>query len=358
MSAWGVENGADFRIAIMKTDLDALLGKMTLAEKLGQLNMLNPGGQVLTGSTGNTGIRKKLLDGAIGTMFGTSSLESRRKIQTICCKETRLKIPMLFASDVIHGYRTAFPLPLALSCSWNLELIRRAAHISAIEARADGIDLTFAPMVDVSRDPRWGRVAESCGESAILAAMIATAWVDGYQGDGTETKTSDVDRVLACVKHFAGYGLAEGGRDYAAANIGPIELFETQLRPFLAAVKANVASLMPGFNTIDRRPVTAYRELLHDVLREQFGFTGCVISDYTAIDEMRFHGLGDKSDVAVAAMNAGVDVDMVSELFLSKLPAAIDEGRVDASLIDDACRRVLELKLKAGLFDDPFPLSR
>lgn len=362
-----------------------LLAKMTPKEKIGQLNLINPGGQVLTGSVANEGIERKLLDGHVGMMFGTASIESRIEIQRLCVERTRLGIPMLFASDVIHGYRTALPLPLAMSCSWDLRLLAQAAHLSATEARADGIDLTFAPMVDVSRDPRWGRVAEGFGESSFLAALMTSAMVRGFQGEnelvnapefyqdgfGDESriepdenewsgvehfdgKPTDVDRMLACVKHFAGYGAADGGREYASVQLGPAELHATHLPPFLAAVRAGVASLMPGFHSLDRTPVTAHRELLTTVLRKQWGFDGAIISDYTAISELVAHGLGTDADAAVAAFAAGVDMDMVSELFLTHLQWAIQNGAVKTQALDDACRRVLTLKQRCGLLDNPF----
>ena len=327
---------------------------MTLDEKIGQMNLVNPGGQVLTGAVASEGVDQKIRDGHVGMMFGTASLEQRRAIQSVCVSETRLKIPMLFASDVIHGYRTALPLPIALACSWDPDLVRRAANLSAIEARADGIDLTFAPMVDVTRDPRWGRVAEGFGESSHLASVMSAAMVEGFQGDQNgEASVRDVDRMAACVKHFAGYGAADGGREYASANLGPIELHETFLPPFKAAIDAGVKALMPGFHTLDRIPVTAHQELLVEVLREAWQFQGLVISDYTAIQELIAHGLGDASDVAAAAINATVDMDMVGETYTNQLGRLVEGKRVSVEAIDQACRRVLQLKFELGLFEDP-----
>ena len=334
--------------------VDSLMQQMSLREKIGQLNLINPGDQPLTGSVGNVDARQKVVDGQVGMMFGTGSIQIRREIQTLSVTETRLKIPMLFASDVIHGYRTAFPLPIALSCTWDLDLIERAAYLSATEARADGIDLTFAPMIDVSRDPRWGRVAEGFGESAELVSMMASAAVRGFQGEPSGQQLADPDRIAACAKHFAGYGAADGGRDYAGANIGPNELHETYLPPFLAAIKAGVASIMPGFNTIDRIPVTAHAGLLTKLLRDQWDFDGLVISDYTAVNELQLHGLGDLTTVVALAINAGIDVDMVGEGFVSTLESSVESGVVKEETIDQACRRVLALKQKLGLFEDPF----
>ena len=335
----------------MKTldELENLLNRMTLEEKIGQLNLVNPGGQVLTGAAASEDVDRKILEGRVGMMFGTPSLDQRREIQSVCLSRTRLKIPMLFASDVIHGYRTALPLPIALACSWDPDLVRRAAHLSAIEARADGIDLTFAPMVDVTRDPRWGRVAEGFGESAHLASVMSAAMVQGFQGRQSEgASIRDVDRMAACVKHFAGYGAADGGREYASANIGPIELHETFLPPFKAAIDAGVKALMPGFHTVDRIPVTAHEELLVEVLRNAWRFEGPVISDYTAINELIAHGLGNSSDAAVAAMRATIDVDMVGETYASQLSQLVQEKRIATEAIDHACRRILKLKLNLG----------
>ena len=334
--------------------IDSLLKQMSLAEKIGQLNLINPGDQPLTGSVGNVDAYQKVIDGKVGMMFGTGSIEIRREIQTLCVSESRLKIPMLFASDVVHGYRTAFPLPIALSCAWDLDLIEKAAHLSATEARADGIDLTFAPMIDVSRDPRWGRVAEGFGESAELVSMMASAAVRGFQGDPSGQQLADSDRIAACAKHFAGYGAADGGRDYAGANFGPNELHETFLPPFLAAIEAGVASVMPGFNTIDRIPVTAHADLLTNLLRGQWNFDGLVISDYTAINELERHGLGDLRTVVALAINAGIDIDMVGEGFVSTLESSVRAGAVTEETINQACRRILSLKEKLGLFEDPF----
>ena len=328
--------------------IDSLMQQMSLREKIGQLNLINPGDQPLTGSVGNVDAHQKVIDGQAGMMFGTGSIEIRREIQTLCVTKTRLSIPMLFASDVVHGYRTAFPLPIALSCTWDLNLIERSAHLSATEARADGIDLTFAPMIDVSRDPRWGRVAEGFGESSELVSMMASAAVRGFQGERSGRQLSDPDRIAACVKHFAGYGAADGGRDYAGANIGPNELHETYLPPFLAAIEAGVASIMPGFNTIDRIPVTAHAGLLTKLLRDQWNFDGLVISDYTAVNELELHGLGDLRTVVALAINAGIDIDMVGEGFVTTLESSVTEGVVKQETIDRACRRILSLKQKLG----------
>ncbi len=331
-----------------------MIQSMTLAERIGQLNLVNPGDQPLTGSVANVDVRRSVTEGRVGMMFGIGSIERRREIQNLCVRETRLGIPMLFASDVIHGYRTALPLPIAMACTWNLELIERSAHLAATEARADGIDLTFAPMVDVTRDPRWGRLAEGAGESPVLGAMIAAAMVRGFQGSVDGSQLTGADRMLACVKHFVGYGAGDGGREYAAANLGPHELHETHLPPFLAAIDAGVAAVMPGFNTIDRVPVTADARLLTTLLRDQWKFAGAVISDYTAINELQSHGMGDLAAVSARAINAGVDVDMVGQGFVSTLERSVEAGLVDESTIDRACRAVLRMKFMAGLFDDPF----
>lgn len=334
--------------------VDALLARMSIAEKIGQLNLVNPGGEQLTGSSLNTGIENKLRAGLIGAMFGTSSMDYRRRVQEIALAETRSKIPVLFASDVIHGYRTAMPLPLALSCTWDLALLERSAHLAATEARADGIDLTFAPMVDLARDPRWGRVAEGSGESPYLGAKIAAAMVKGFQGDPSGGNLADPDRVMACVKHFVGYGAPEAGREYAGVSIGWEDLHENQLPPFKTAIEAGVGSLMPAFNTINGMPVTADKRLLTGLLRERWGFEGVVVTDYTAINELVNHGLGDLTAVSALALNAGVDMDMVGEGFLNTLQRSLDRGDVTEGAINQACRRILVAKWKLGLFADPF----
>jgi beta-glucosidase len=334
--------------------VDALLARMSVAEKIGQLNLVNPGGEQLTGSSLNTGIENKLRAGLIGAMFGTSSMDYRRRVQEIALRETRAKIPVLFASDVIHGYRTALPLPLALSCTWDLPLLERSAHIAATEARADGIDLTFAPMVDVARDPRWGRVAEGAGESPYLGAKIAAAMVKGFQGDPSGDNLADPDRVMACVKHFVAYGAPEGGREYAGLSIGPEDLHELHLPPFKAAIDAGVGSLMPAFNTVNTMPVTGDRRLLTGLLRELWDFNGFIVTDYTAVNELVNHGLGDLAAVSALALDAGVDMDMVGEGFLNTLPRSLECGAVTEQSIDEACRRILIAKWKLGLFADPF----
>ncbi len=326
---------------------------MTLGEKIGQLNLINPGGTQLTGSATNTAAEAKIIAGQVGAMFGTESIDQRRRLQTIAVQQSRLGIPLLFASDVIHGYRTAFPLPIALSCTWDESLIERSAHLAATDARGDGIDLTFSPMVDICRDPRWGRVAEGSGESPWWGARVAAAMVRGYQGTRSNS-LRQTDRMMACVKHFAGYGAGDGGREYASANLGPHELHQTYLPPFLAAIKAGVGSLMPGFNTIDRVPVTADVGLLDHLLQRRWGFDGLVISDYTAINELVEHGLGDLPSVAARAINAGVDMDMVGESFLGTLEDSVRRGLIAIEVIDRACRRVLQAKDRLGLLDDPF----
>lgn len=337
-----------------KDFVEALLARMSVAEKIGQLNLVNPGGEQLTGSSLNTGIENKLRAGLVGGMFGTSSMDYRRRVQEIAVSETRCEIPVIFASDVIHGYRTALPLPLALSCTWDLALLERSAHLAATEARADGIDLTFAPMVDVARDPRWGRVAEGSGESSFLGAKIARAMVKGFQGDSYGSSLADPDRVMACVKHFVAYGAPEAGREYAGVSIGWEELYENQLPPFKAAIEAGVGALMPAFNTVNGLPVTADGQMLNGLLRERWGFDGVILTDYTAINELVNHGLGDLTAVSALALNAGVDMDMVGEGYLHTLQRSLLHGDVTVAAIDQACRRILTAKWKLGLFADPF----
>jgi beta-glucosidase len=273
-----------------------------------------------------------------------------RKLQTHSIKDSRLGIPLLFGYDVIHGHKTIFPIPLGLSCSWNLNLIERSARIAASEASADGVDWTFSPMVDIARDPRWGRIMEGSGEDPYLGGQIAKAMVHGYQGDDLARSNA----VMACVKHFALYGAVEAGRDYNTVDMSRRQMYEYYLPPYLAAVQAGVGSVMSSFNEIDAVPATGDQWLLTDLLRKQWGFQGFVVTDYTAINEMTEHGMGDFRDDAELALKAGVDMDMVSEAFVKYLPDLVAQRNIPEPMIDQACRRVLEAKYKLGLFADPY----
>nr|WP_299339576.1 beta-glucosidase BglX [Allomuricauda sp.] len=327
-----------------------LLDKMTLDEKIGQLNLLTPGGGVATGSVVSKDVEEKIKAGQVGGLFGVSGPNKVRVAQELAVNNTRLKIPLLFGSDVIHGYKTTFPIPLGISCSWDLELIEEAARIAAVEATADGINWNFSPMVDIARDPRWGRIAEGAGEDPYLGSAVAKAMVRGYQG----ADLSDPNTMLSCVKHFALYGASQAGRDYHTVDMGKIKMFNQYLPPYKAAVDAGVASVMSSFNDVDGIPATGNKWLLTDLLRDRWGFTGFVVSDYTSLNEMIPHGLGSLQDVSALSLKAGLDMDMVGEGFLSTLKKSVKEGRVMEEEITQACRRVLEAKHKLGLFDNPY----
>lgn len=326
-----------------------LMGKMTLDEKLGQLNL--PGaGDITTGQASNSDIGAKIREGKVGGLFNIKSVAKIKAVQKVAVEESRLKIPLLFGMDVIHGYQTEFPIPLALSCSWDMKLIERTARIAAEEASADGICWTFSPMVDIARDPRWGRIAEGSGEDAFLGSQIAKAMVHGYQGDDLSKNNT----IMACVKHYAMYGAAEAGRDYNTTDMSRSRMYNEYLAPYKAAVEAGAGSIMSSFNEVDGIPATANKFLLTDVLRSQWKFKGFVVTDYTGINEMTAHGLGDLQTVSALALKAGVDMDMVGEGFLTTLKKSLQEGKVTLEQIDQACKLILEAKYKLGLFADPY----
>ncbi|MDB5202698.1 MAG: beta-D-glucoside glucohydrolase [Ferruginibacter sp.] len=333
----------------MKPFIDALMKKMTLDEKIGQLNL--PGsGDIVTGQAGNSDIGKKIREGKVGGLFNIKGVEKIRDVQKVAVEQTRLKIPMIFGMDVIHGYQTTFPIPLALSCTWNMEAITQSARIAAVEASADGICWTFSPMVDISRDPRWGRIAEGSGEDAYLGSLIAKAMVNGYQNNDLTKNNS----IMACVKHYAMYGAAEAGRDYNTTDMSRITMYNNYLPPYKAAVDAGVGSVMASFNEVDGIPATGNKWLMTDILRNQWGFKGFVVTDYTGINEMIEHGMGDLQKVSALALKAGIHMDMVGEGFLTTLKKSLDEKKVTLAEIDNACRLVLEAKYKLGLFENPY----
>ena len=335
----------------MSDRIDALLNRMTLAEKVGQLNHVSAAADT-TGAAGAVAdIESRIRRGEVGTLPGGLELARLRALQKIAVEELPQRIPLIFTLDVIHGHRTIFPLPLALACSFDAALIERTARVAAIEAAAAGIMLAWAPMLDVSRDARWGRCAESPGEDPLLGAMVARAMIAGYQQDDL----TQPDAMMACAKHFAGYGLAEGGRDYNGIDANPYRMHNEVLPPFKAAVEAGVGAIMVGFHALAGIPCTAHRELLRELLRERWGFDGLIVSDYTAIPELVHHGVAaDAKEAALLAFNAGVDIDMVGECYIRHLPALVGEGRAAEADIDAACRRVLEAKRKLGLFDAPY----
>ena len=329
--------------------IDDLMQKMTLQEKIGQLN-LPVTGEITTGQAKSSDIAAKIKRGEVGGLFNLKGVKQIREVQKLAVEESRLGIPLIIGMDVIHGYETVFPIPLGLSCTWDMKDIERAARISAIEASADGICWTFSPMLDISRDPRWGRVSEGNGEDPFLAAEIGKAMVRGYQGKDL----SRSDEIMACVKHFALYGASEAGRDYNTVDMSRVRMYNEYFPPYKAAVEAGAGSIMTSFNEIDGIPATANRWLMTDVLRDQWGFGGFVVTDYTAISEMIAHGIGDLQEVSARALRAGTDMDMVAEGFLTTLEKSLKEGRVTLEEIDTACRRILEAKYKLGLFKDPY----
>lgn len=327
-----------------------LMEKMTLEEKIGQLNLITPGWGVPTGSVVSTDVEEKIKSGKVGGMFGVIGVEKVRQAQQLAIQNSRLKIPLLFGSDVIHGYKSTFPIPLGISCTWDIDLIQQSARMAALEATADGLNWAFSPMVDICRDPRWGRIAEGSGEDPYLGSRIAQAMVKGYQGDDL----SQPNTLMACVKHFALYGAAEAGREYNSTDMSRQRMFNDYFPPYKAAVDAGVWSVMTSFNDVEGIPATGNKWLLDDVLRKRWGFTGMVISDYTSLGEMMDHGMGNLQEVSALALKAGLDMDMVSEGYLTTLKKSLNEGKIAQTDIDKACRRVLEAKYRLGLFDDPY----
>ena len=334
---------------IMNKFITNLMSKMTLDEKIGQLNL--PGaGDITTGQAASSDIGKKIREGKVGGLFNIKSVSKIRNVQKVAVEESRLKIPLIFGMDVIHGYQTVFPIPLGLSCSWDMKLIEQSARIAAQEASADGICWTFSPMVDISRDPRWGRMSEGSGEDPYLGSQIAKAMVNGYQGDDLRKNNT----IMACVKHFALYGAIEAGRDYNTVDMSKIRMYNEYFPPYKAAVDAGAGSVMSSFNELDGIPATANKWLMTDVLRKQWGFNGFVVTDYTAIAELIDHGLGDLQEVSAQSLRAGVDMDMVADGFLNTLKQSLAVGKVTKAQVELACRRILEAKYKLGLFEDPY----
>jgi beta-glucosidase len=342
-------NAQTAKNAKMDNYIKALMSKMTLEEKIGQLNLPSVGFDI-TGPVLSKDVEQKIEKGLVGGVFNTFTPNAIRKLQDIAVKKTRLKIPLMFGYDVIHGHKTIFPIPLGLSATWDLPLIERTARAAAEEASADGLNWVFSPMVDIARDPRWGRVAEGAGEDTWLGSQVAKAMVRGYQNNDLSKNNS----VMACVKHFALYGAAEAGRDYNIVDMSERKMLEYYLPPYKAAIDAGAGSVMSSFNEINGVPAAANKWLLTDLLRNKWGFTGMVATDYTAIMELVNHGVGDEPMVAELAIKAGDDMDMVSEFYIDQLKKLVESKRVDVSYINQACRRVLEAKYKLGLFEDPY----
>lgn len=332
--------------------IDDLMSKMTIEEKIGQLNL--PGsGDIVTGQAKNSDIAGKIKKGLVGGLFNIKGVEKIKDVQRVALEESRLGIPLIFGMDVIHGYETVFPIPLGLSCSWDMDAVEKSARIAAIEASADGICWTFSPMVDISRDPRWGRVSEGNGEDPYLGGQIAKAMVRGYQGVGDKTFTTN-NQIMSCVKHYALYGAGEAGRDYNTVDMSRQRMYNEYFYPYQAAVDAGVGSVMASFNEVDGVPATGNKWLMTDVLRKQWGFNGFVVTDFTGINEMVDHGIGDLQTVSARALRAGIDMDMVGEGFLTTLKKSLDEGKITEADINRACRLILEAKYKLGLFTDPY----
>ncbi len=334
--------GGDKNAAIEKK-VERLLGEMTLEEKIGQMNQLSPWDY--------EDLAEKVRRGEVGSILNCTDPEQVNRIQRVAVEESRLGIPLIVARDVIHGYRTIFPIPLGQAASFNPELVERGARVAAVEASADGIRWTFAPMIDVSRDPRWGRIAESLGEDPYLTSVLGAAMIRGFQGDSLNDPAS----VAACAKHFVAYGASEGGRDYNSTYIPERQLRNVYLPPFKAAKDAGCATFMTSFNDNDGIPSTANSFVLRDILRNEWGFDGMVVSDWTSVTEMISHGFCvDAKDAAEKAVNAGVDMDMVSEAYIGNLVRSVEEGKVSMQVIDDAVRNILRLKFRMGLFDNPY----
>lgn len=347
----GCGKDKDQRDAEVDKFVDDLLSRMTLEEKIGQTVLYTSGYDVITGPTVDPNYKEYLKKGMVGGIFNAVGADYTRSLQKIAVEETRLSIPLIFGYDVIHGQRTIFPIPLAESCSWDLEAMKRSARIAASEATAEGINWIYAPMVDISRDPRWGRVAEGAGEDVYLGSLIAAARVKEFQGDNL----SAVNTVVACVKHYAAYGATMAGRDYNTVDMSLNELWNTYLPPFKAALDAGCGTIMTSFNDLNGIPATGNKYLLKDILRDKWNFNGFVVTDYTSINEMIPHGYAkDEKHSAEIAINAGVDMDMQGGVYMNHLKTLIDEGKVSEKDVTEAARAILKIKYKLGLFEDPY----
>lgn len=339
---------------VIERKVDSVLQLMTLDEKIGQMNQYS-GNFATTGQVTQTQSGEYLEKGMIGSTFNVYGADHIRMLQEQNLKHSRLGIPMLFAADVIHGLETIFPIPLAESCSWDLDLMERTSRIAAEEATASGIAWNFAPMIDLSRDPRWGRVMEGAGEDVFLLTQVARARVRGFQNINNYTDFAKNNTMMACSKHFVAYGAAQGGRDYHTVDISERTLYETHFPPFKATVEEGVTSVMTAFNEVNGVPATGNKYLFREILRDQWSFGGMVLTDYTAIQEMVPHGFAkDLKHASKLALEAGVDMDMISEGFVTHLKELVQQGEVDEKQIDIAVSRILEMKFLLGLFDDPF----
>ena len=343
------------KILPMNEFVDQLMEKMTLQEKIGQLNLM-VAGDITTGSALNTQVGSDIAQGNMGGVFNIKGIEKIKALQEVAIKNSRLGIPLLVGMDVIHGYETIFPIPLALSCSWDTEAMKVVGEISAKEASADGINWTFSPMVDIALDARWGRISEGNGEDPYLSGVLGAAMTQGYQG--VDMRTEDIlraNRIMACLKHFALYGAVESGKEYNTVDMSRVRMMNQYLPPYEAVVKAGVGSVMSSFNLIDYIPATANKWMMTDVLRKQWGFNGFVVTDYASISEILKHGTAKNlKEASEQALKAGTDMDMCSNAFVKHLAQSIKEGKVSEEEINNACRRILEAKYKLGLFIDPY----
>lgn len=339
--------------SMYEVKVDSLINLMTLEEKIGQTVMYG-GDWSVTGPSTNTDFLKYIKEGSVGAMLNVYTAKGTRDLQKVVVEQTRLGIPLLFGYDVIHGHRTIFPINLGLSSSWDLNLIEQSSRIAAEEASAEGLHWTFAPMVDIARDPRWGRISEGAGEDVYLGSAIAKAYVKGFQGDDLSKNNT----ILACAKHYVAYGAAQAGRDYHTVNMSEDELRNVYLPPFKATVDAGVETFMSAFNELNGVPTSGNKFTLRDILKGEWDFKGFVVSDYTSINEMIPHGFAkDSTDAARIGMNTGVDMDMMGSVYRLHLKELIREGKVDEATVNDACRRILLTKFKLGLFDDPYRYS-
>lgn len=344
------KNKQDSREQVINHKVDSLLSKMTLEEKVGQMTLFTSY-MTTTGPSMRDNYRKLINQGKVGAIFNAYGTDYVRKLQKMAVENSRLGIPLLFGYDVIHGFRTVFPIPLGESASWNPDIAEQTSRVAAREASAAGLQWTYAPMVDIARDPRWGRIAEGAGEDPYLGAQFAAARVKGFQGDSL----SDPATLLACVKHYAAYGAAVGGRDYNTVNMSNRLLWQVYLPPFKAALDAGVGSVMSSFNEYNGVPATGNKYLFNSILHDKWNFNGFVVTDYTSIPEMIAHGYAaNEKDAAYKAIQANIDMDMQSGLYLSELPKLVKEGKVDESQIDQAVRRILRMKYRLGLFKDPY----
>lgn len=343
------------KILPMKEYIDQLMAKMTLQEKIGQLNLM-VAGDITTGGALDTQVGGDIAQGNMGGVFNIKGLDKIKALQEIAVKNSRLGIPLLVGMDVIHGYETMFPIPLALSCSWDTEAMKEVGEVSAKEASADGINWTFSPMVDIALDARWGRISEGNGEDPYLSGVMGAAMTQGYQG--VDMRTEEIlraNRIMACLKHFALYGGVESGKEYNTVDMSRVRMMNQYLPPYEAVVKAGVGSVMSSFNLIDYIPATANKWMMTDVLRKQWGFNGFVVTDYASIAEILQHGTAkDIQEASEQALKAGTDMDMCSNAFVKHLAKSIAEGKVSEEDVNIACRRILEAKYKLGLFSDPY----